>query len=483
MKRIILPFIILLSAVMLVTSCLSDTDNDVVYYSDTAMTSFTLGTLNRYYTGKNSAGTADSTYTTTVTGSDYKMYIDQKQGLVYNADSLPQGTDIAHVLCTVNSKNGGYIIIKNVDSDTLNYYSSSDSIDFTTTREFRVVANDASAYRKYMVTLNVHKEYPDSFRWYKESNQEAFEGMKGMKAVTIENRLYVFGLKDNATVAYTANADDINAGWTKLNTNKNLDADAYKNVVAHNNSLFTITAGKLIVSTDGQNWRYASDINGAVGTDDVKQLLGAGNTYMYALDADHNILHSASGGVWEQDNLADDKAQLPMDNYVVAGLKHKNDSSVEEVVLAGLPQIGNAESDTLAVLWNKIEETKAESRTHSWNLNSEKNSYNLPAMAGLTILNYGGKLIALGGQNISAAASGSTAAFSHIYTSEDNGLTWHNDKVNVLPSNFSNSGSNVFAMTVDKENRLWIICGGNGNVWRGRLNKLGWKQQQTSFIK
>jgi hypothetical protein len=35
----------------------------------------------------------------------------------------------------------------------------------------------------------------------------------------------------------------------------------------------------------------------------------------------------------------------------------------------------------------------------------------------------------------------------------------------------------------DKDNFIWLICSGTGEVWRGRLNRLGWKDVPTSFLK
>jgi hypothetical protein len=153
--------IMFVSVMIVFTSCLGTNDENV-YYNDTAITAFTLGTLDRTahttsYTG------GDSTYSTTVTGSNYKMYIDQVNRKIYNLDSLPYGTDIKHVLVTITTKNGGVAAIKNVKSDTLSYYSSSDSIDFTTPRTFFVYSNDGTAYCKYVASVGAHKEEADSF--------------------------------------------------------------------------------------------------------------------------------------------------------------------------------------------------------------------------------------------------------------------------------------------------------------------------------
>ena len=49
-----------------------------------------------------------------------------------------------------------------------------------------------------------------------------------------------------------------------------------------------------------------------------------------------------------------------------------------------------------------------------------------------------------------------------------------------LPKGFDNEGNDVFTMTVDDDNYIWIICGGTGKTWRGRLNRLGWADKGTA---
>ena len=34
---------------------------------------------------------------------------------------------------------------------------------------------------------------------------------------------------------------------------------------------------------------------------------------------------------------------------------------------------------------------------------------------------------------------------------------------------------------IDKDKYMWIFCGGSGDIWRGRINRLGFKNNQTSF--
>ena len=30
---------------------------------------------------------------------------------------------------------------------------------------------------------------------------------------------------------------------------------------------------------------------------------------------------------------------------------------------------------------------------------------------------------------------------------------------------------------------VWLFCGGSGQIWRGRLNRMGWTENQTSFTR
>ena len=471
MKRIIQCLAILFSGTFLLASCLSDdNDNNFVYYDDTAITSFSLGTVNQYLHTLSSEG-EDSVYKVEITSSNYKFYIDQLKREIYNPDSLPAGTDAAHVICNVGSKNSGIVVIKNVDSDTLSYYSSSDSVDFTQPREFRVYSVGGAYYRAYKVSVNVHKEDPDSFRWNALPVEPRFTAMSGMKAVTLNGKVMLFGSNGTATTALTTDA----AGtWTALTAATQLDADAYKSVIVKDNMLYTLSNGTVMTSADGTAWT-------AVAASDIRQLLGAGTSKMYAMDAAGRPVSSVdNGATWTADNIVGDEAKLPVHNAGLATFALNTDKSSERIIIAGNPADDAFTADSVAFVWSKIEEYAPGSEQHSWIECNEENSYQLPRLSDLKMTRYGDVLIAMGG---TALGTCKEKAFGKIYVSQDNGLTWHTDDSYVMPEGFTNGTSNTFAITVDDENCLWIICGGNGQVWRGRLNKLGWADNQTSFTK
>ena len=111
MRNKLLTFIALFSAIFLLDSCLGDNNDNVTYYNDTALTAFTLGTLNQYLHTKSSKG-VDSVYKKTLKGNQYPFYIDQLKNEIYNPDSLPFGTDAKLVICTITFNNSGIIAIQ-----------------------------------------------------------------------------------------------------------------------------------------------------------------------------------------------------------------------------------------------------------------------------------------------------------------------------------------------------------------------------------
>lgn len=475
MKRIVRPFVILFSSIVLLASCLGDDTgyDDLVYYSDTAITSFSLETLKRTMWTKSSTG-EDSSYVDEFDAGGYKFYIDQAKREIYNPDSLPVGTDAAHVLCTVGSKNSGVVILVHKDvegNDSLAYYVSTDSIDFTEPREFRVYANDGSAYRSYKVSVNVHKENPDSFNWHKAAQCPAPRPMAYMKAVTLGGRLFVFGEDGAATSVYSA-ALPGGTGWTEVATDMALDAGASHSVITAGGALYTISGGNIIRSADGSAWTVVAPAA-------VERLIGAGREKIYAVGADGMPAASADGGAtWTAEGIVGDGAMMPVGDVSLACMPFDGDAASENVIIAGNRGLAAHPEDSVAMVWSKVEEYAAGSHAHSWMFCGEDNGCRLPRLSNLVMAACGDVLVAFGGQGLGTSTA---KPFSQMYVSSDNGLTWHADASYYMPDGFDNGGSDVFAATVDGDNYVWIVCGGTGDVWRGRLNRLGWDGDRTSF--
>ena len=91
--------------------------------------------------------------------------------------------------------------------------------------------------------------------------------------------------------------------------------------------------------------------------------------------------------------------------------------------------------------------------------------YRLPSKESLSIVGYDDKDMSLG-----MSADGTLAA---ILLSADGGINWKSSATYAWPEGLSGKG--WLAACADKSGTLWVVLGETGQVWRGRLNRLGWE--------
>ena len=216
MRNKIYTLVGLVLATLMMTSCLKDDDNDDngSSFRDTAITGFTLGQLKVKRDTLTKSG-KDSTFYAKYEAKNLRFYIDQAQGLVYNVDSLPYGTDVAHVLATITTKNSGTVTILSQQGDKQTYFSPNDSIDFTSPRSFRIYSNARDTYRDYKISVNVHKQKGNVFSWVSMQGNSNFGAFTAMKAVSTKDKIFVFGTDGTQTKGYVTAQNDGNH-WALL---------------------------------------------------------------------------------------------------------------------------------------------------------------------------------------------------------------------------------------------------------------------------
>ena len=164
MKKYIHVLCAALTCVVLYTSCMnSDDNNSAVVYDDMAITGFRLTSINRLVHSTTKAG-KDTVIKKTL-ANPVPFTINQETYEIYNVDSLPYGCDTKRVLATISSKNNGQIMIKSFVGDTLSFYRSTDSIDFSKPRVLEVYTSDLKAYRSYTVEVNVRQYDNSTMQW------------------------------------------------------------------------------------------------------------------------------------------------------------------------------------------------------------------------------------------------------------------------------------------------------------------------------
>lgn len=454
MKRKFFAFIALITATLSLSSCLSsDDDLNVEYTHDTAITAFSLGTLDQW--GKTKDGTKDSLYKAVVAGANYKFYIDQATRQIYNVDSLPCGVRDTAILATISSKNSSPILLMDINKtdSVAGYYSSSDSINFSKPRRIRVYSSDYSAYAEYEVTVNVHKELPYEFKWHElAQNNSQLAAFSDLKAVACGDSIYVFGKTADGTKVLKSAINDGSA-WSSITMNESLSSDAYQSAVALDGKLYIADGGKVYASADAAIWTKVSE------NADIRQLIGASSKNLYAYTATGISVSKDKGASWKAEKLDTDKAYLPKQNISmnVAGVLSAKD--VENVMLLGTRD--KALKDTVATTWLRTVDYANEDG--QWNYLEIEN-------------NKSGKMPWLDQVITCAADTGFVALGSNgkWYKSQNAGLTWKQDKMVVLPAKFA-TDEGRFAFCRDKQHYYWIIR--NGYVWRGRFNIDGWSKE------
>ena len=235
MKRKFIPFILLVSTIFFVSSCLGDDNEEIVFSDQVGITAFSLGTQKIIRDTVSKKG-ADSTYQTTLDCSKYIFYIDQTKHEIYNPDSLPVGIDCKKIICSVTSKGSSVTLVKNIDSDTLQAFETIDSMDFSKPRTLRMVSMSGRASCDYTVKVNIHKQKPNIFEWKIATGCTDMGLLTGMRALAMGGKVYVVGRDDSQLRIYAAEEQHV-VSWTEITPNVELGADSYKDM--------TVMGGKL----------------------------------------------------------------------------------------------------------------------------------------------------------------------------------------------------------------------------------------------
>jgi hypothetical protein len=453
MTKIIKGVCGVLTAMLLLASCMKSKDNSASLYKDTAITSFSLGTMKRSVHTTSSTG-ADSVYKVNVAGSDYKFSIDQLNHRIFNVDSLPIGTEVSKVLCSVTALNNGSVFVEDLKEEgTLLFYS--DSLDFSVPRTFRVYASDGKSYESYRVEVNVHKEEAETFTWMIHEEAPALATFTGMKAFTVQGELYVFGsTSDGKTMVYSSVDGD---NWEKHSEFN--DAESYANTVVSQEEFYTIVGGKLFKSSDATEWE---EVNGTL---DINQLVASSYSDLYGLTADGYLLVSDDYGVsWTEDKLDSDVSWLPITGISAVCYPANMTYYADYVVMAGI----SSGVDKIASVWRKIVEYDLQG-DEKWVYmsRSDNNSYALPLMENLVMMAYDDGILAWGVKD---------DAYTQIYQSRDNGIIWKKNSSYQLPAAFVESGTVPFGAATDGK-EIWLV-GSNGQVWQGHLNRVAWDKSE-----
>lgn len=448
-----------------ISSCL-DSDDNYEYSSDARIHAFGIDTIGY--------------------GIYYKFTIDHLQRQIYNLDSLPLGSDTIIDRILIDTLDT-YGTVTSGTPDTLFNYQT-DSVDLRTPINLKVYAPDGVTTREYTIKVNVHKQDPDSLIWgemqplpvkpaanlQKSAILQTADGEEELFVYTSNTSAYRSPLGNPAALSWTAAAV----------TGMPADADL-GSIVSFSNRLFiTARSGEMFSSDNGTDWQQ---VNMQEVKDNGETLPVHMSTLVATLEGNPLIEmpDKALTGILEDGgqkyfctskdgmNWTRSKETVPGD-FPTSGIYatvFTNATGIKQTVVTG-----NTDPAAEAVVpWFTMDGL-------TWVDMSTSSDLYCPAMENPAIMYYGGLFHMMGG------------TFETIYSSRV-GIAWNESdekfryasKKVVIPgededdedeityeSLFKDKGD--YSLTIDKNHYIWIVWN-DGSVWRGRLNRLGFKRQ------
>ena len=401
-----------------------------------------------------------------VSGESFLFVIDQKTKEIYNKDSLLFGTNVEKVKTKFSCKGVPYRY--DAEKEDFVYFSTSDSVDFTSPVRVRIVSTDDTYTNEYVIKVNVHQVEPDLLSWA-EYTAAALNEITPLRILEKGGILYLFGNNAAGEPVVATSAADASS-WSVNGVNAPSAAD-FSSAQLLDGLFYVVADGALYVSENGKDWELKMPSCG------ILSLIG--------------VCPESLSGVNPGANLGRDMLVAATDSEIlyisdVITNADRTPSTVSEPLPAGFPvyramYVASPLATNAAILRTTIvgcTSNDAAGSIESWSkLSTEQewsryttpgSAFSCPAFENVALLPYDNAFYAFGG------ASGDIAAFENFYVSYDNGIVWKpcTDYKVKLPESLATAAGSpaAFAATVSGGKYMWIVT--RGRVWRGMINRL-----------
>lgn len=189
--------------------------------------------------------------------------IDLNRGIIFNADSLPKGTNITKLIPVITfptSMSKAEIVMSGgkVKEGTVDYLENpNDSIDFSGKVTLNVTAYDGVNKYSYSIKVNVHEQNPDSLMWgdmAASALPSRLAAPLAQKSVKHNDKVVSLIREADNSLTLSRCADLMKGEWTRTAVSLPFVPDI-ASLEAAGNSLYILdNAGSLFSSTDGETW-------------------------------------------------------------------------------------------------------------------------------------------------------------------------------------------------------------------------------------
>ncbi len=274
----------------IVVSCNSGDDDEDIYtsYSNTMVRTFSL-----------------ASDVSILPNLSYRYFtIDLVNGLIFNPDSLPYGTDISALVPKITFASASKVEITVQDPDggallkTVDYLENDkDSIDFNNDVKMKVVAANGVTTQNYRIKVLVHKVQADSLVWTgvgERTLPTTLPAPHSQKTIAFRDKIYCFTSESSSyNVAVT---DAPSREWSISSFIPALDTMSVSSIVVSADTIYALGGRpddngnmQLLSSVDGKSWtagqvRFSSLIG--VWENVLVGILSTGTSYNHATYAD-----------------------------------------------------------------------------------------------------------------------------------------------------------------------------------------------------
>ncbi len=240
--------------------------------------------------------------------------IDLNKGVIFNADSLPVGTDVTKLVADISyTSSASEVTLTQSGGKTtgdIDYKSNpTDSIDFSGKVVLKITAEDKTTTRSYNIKVNVHKVEPDSLVWDRLAvtpMPSRHDSPEAQKTVKFKDTSYTLIKESDGSYTMSVATDLLSGTWDKLLPEFDFEPDV-RSLNATSDLLYMLdSTGVLHTSADGLAWENT-------GVTWVN-IIGAYNSSMLGLRREGGKLFHT---MWPSDQLHPD---MPVsDEFPVAG--------------------------------------------------------------------------------------------------------------------------------------------------------------------
>lgn len=194
--------------------------------------------------------------------------IDLERGVVFNADSLPVGTDVTRLIPVITMADGVTGAVINMTGGTkrtgsVDYLTTpTDSIDFTGRVDMTITAADGTTSRTYALKVNVHRQDPDSLTWSLKTQTALPSRLgtpKAQKTVSVGTTVYTLIAETDGTFTMSKTTASAPDRWVKSAVMFPRDIDIRSFAATAEAFYLLATDGTLLESHDGLAWSATSE--------------------------------------------------------------------------------------------------------------------------------------------------------------------------------------------------------------------------------